>query len=43
VQVNQGLNLLNVYGLGALPAGTYVMQIQAGDQLISKKLVKVTK
>ena len=43
VQVNMGLNNLNVYGLGGLPAGTYVMQIQVGDQLISKKLVKVTK
>lgn len=42
-QVNQGLNTLNVYGLGNLPAGTYVLQIQLNAQLISKKLVKVIK
>jgi hypothetical protein len=41
--VNQGLNNLSVYGLGYLPAGTYVLQIQYNDQLISKKLVKVLK
>lgn len=42
-QVNQGLNTLNVYGLGYLPAGTYVLQIQYNDRVISKKLVKVLK
>ena len=42
-QVNQGLNNLNVYGLGYLPAGTYVLQIQYNDRVISKKLVKVLK
>lgn len=41
--VNNGINNLNLYGLGNLPAGTYVLQIQYNDQLISKKLVKVTK
>ena len=43
VQVTLGLNNMNIYGLNALPAGTYVLQIQVGDQLISKKLVKVLK
>lgn len=38
--VGQGLNNLNVYGLGGLPAGTYALQIQMNDQVISKKLVK---
>jgi hypothetical protein len=42
-QVNQGLNNLNVYGLGYLPAGTYVLQIQYNDKVISKKLVKTSK
>ncbi|MBS1604905.1 MAG: T9SS type A sorting domain-containing protein [Bacteroidetes bacterium] len=42
-QVNEGLNSMNVYGLNALPAGTYVLQIQVGDQVISKKLVKALK
>ncbi|HXO76195.1 MAG TPA: T9SS type A sorting domain-containing protein, partial [Puia sp.] len=42
-QVNQGLNTLNIYGLGYLPAGTYVLQIQYNDRVISKKLVKVLK
>ena len=42
-QVNQGLNNLNVYGLGYLPAGTYVLQIQYNDRVISKKIVKVLK
>jgi hypothetical protein len=39
--VNQGLNTINLYGLGNLAAGTYAMQMQYNDQLISKKLVKV--
>jgi len=42
-QVTQGLNTLNVYGLGNLPAGNYVLQIQYNDRVISKKLVKVLK
>lgn len=41
--VNQGLNNLNVYGLGYLPAGTYVLQVQYNDRVISKKIVKVLK
>ncbi len=39
--VGQGLNTLNMYGLGGLPPGTYALQIQYNDQLISKKLVKI--
>src|SRR6202012_1798551 len=30
--VNQGLNSVNLYGLGSLADGTYALQIQCGDQ-----------
>jgi hypothetical protein len=41
--VNQGMNSINLYGLGNLPAATYALQIQYGDHLVSQKLVKVDK
>jgi hypothetical protein len=40
--VNQGLNNLTIYGLGNLPNGTYALQIQYNDKLISEKLLKVS-
>lgn len=39
--VTQGFNTITMYGLSALPAATYAMQVQYNGQLISKKLVKV--
>ena len=39
--VNQGLNNFTLYGLGRLANGTYVLQIHSGEQVISKKLVKI--
>jgi hypothetical protein len=41
--VSQGLNNINIYGLGSLPVGTYALQMQYGDQSISKKLIKLAK
>jgi hypothetical protein len=41
--VNQGLNSVNLYGLGSLPTATYALQIQYGDHLVSQKVVKVDK
>ena len=41
--VSQGLNNLTLYSLGNLSNGTYALQIQYNDQLISKKLVKIAK
>lgn len=41
--VTQGLNNLTIYGLGSLPSATYALQIQYNDQVVSEKLVKVTK
>lgn len=41
--VSQGLNNLSLYGLGSLPNGTYVLQIQYGDKMISRKMVKLVK
>ena len=40
--VNQGLNNLTMYGLGNLPNGTYALQIQYNDKLISEKVLKVS-
>jgi len=40
--VNQGLNNLTMYGLGNLPNGTYALQIQYIDKLISEKVLKVS-
>ena len=39
--LTQGLNSFTLYDLGSLPPGTYALQIQYNDQLVSKKLVKV--
>ena len=39
--VTQGINSVTLYGLGELPSGTYALQLQYNDQLVSKKLVKV--
>lgn len=39
--LTQGLNSLTLYDLASLPAGTYALQIQYNDRLVSKKLVKV--
>jgi hypothetical protein len=41
--VNQGLNSINLYGLGNLPTATYALQIQYGDHLVSQKVVKLEK
>ena len=41
--VSQGLNALSLYGLGNLTNGTYVLQVQYGDKIISKKMVKLAK
>ena len=41
--VNQGLNNFTLYGLGRLANGTYVLQIHSGEQVISKKLIKLAK
>lgn len=41
--VSQGLNGLSLYGLGNLANGTYVLQIQYGDKMISKKMMKFSK
>jgi hypothetical protein len=41
--VNQGLNSVNLYGLGSLPTATYALQIQYSDHLVSQKVVKVDK
>ena len=38
--LTQGLNSFTLYDLGALPAGTYALQIQCGGQLVSRKIVK---
>ncbi len=39
--VTQGLNTLTVYGVSDLPAATYAMLIQVGDQVTCEKVVKV--
>ena len=41
--INQGLNSINLYGLGSLPTATYALQIQYGDHLVSQKVVKLDK
>jgi hypothetical protein len=41
--VNQGLNSVNLYGLGSLPTATYALQIQYNDHLVSQKVVKLDK
>jgi hypothetical protein len=41
--VSQGLNNLSLYGLGNLSNGTYVLQIQYADKMISRKMVKLAK
>jgi hypothetical protein len=41
--VSQGLNNLSLYGLGNLAGGTYVLQIQYGDKIVSNKMVKLVK
>jgi len=38
--LTQGLNNVAIYDLGSLPAGTYALQIQCNDQIVSRKLVK---
>ncbi len=41
--VTQGLNNLKLYGLGNLPCANDALQILYNDQLVSQKLVKVSK
>jgi hypothetical protein len=41
--ITQGLNTVNLYGLGSLPAATYALQIQYGDHLLSQKVLKLDK
>ena len=38
--LTQGLNSFAIYDLGSLPAGTYALQIQCNDQIVSRKIVK---
>ena len=41
--VYQGLNNVRIYGVGVLPNGTYIVQINYGDKTISKKIIKMDK
>jgi hypothetical protein len=41
--IGQGLNTVTLYGLGGLSAGAYALQIRYGGQLISNKMVKLSK
>lgn len=38
--VSSGLNTLTFYGVSGLPAATYALLIQCGDQVVCEKLVK---
>jgi hypothetical protein len=41
--VTQGLNSLSLNGLAAMPAATYALLIQVGDQVMCEKVVKTNK
>ena len=41
--VNQGVNIIAIDGLGNLSNGTYILQIIAGDKIITRKMAKVAK
>jgi hypothetical protein len=40
--INQGMNIIAIDGLGNLSNGTYILQIIAGDKIITHKLAKFT-
>jgi len=40
--VNEGLNSIKIYGMGALQTGLYVLQIRYGTEMISKRIIKIT-
>jgi len=39
--LSQGLNNFGIDGLGGLSNGTYILQISAGDKIITRKMVKL--
>ena len=39
--VTQGLNNMTMYGLGGLTTGTYILQLQYNDKIITNKMVKL--
>jgi hypothetical protein len=39
--VSIGLNSVRIYGLGQLPYGFYIIEIQCGDKKISKSMIKL--
>lgn len=41
--INQGVNIIAIDGLGHLSNGTYILQIIAGDKIITRKMAKVAK
>jgi len=41
--INQGVNIIAIDGLGNLSNGTYILQIIAGDKIITRKMAKATK
>jgi hypothetical protein len=41
--LGQGLNTVNMYGLDGLAAGAYALQVRYGGQLISTKMIKLSK
>jgi hypothetical protein len=40
--ISQGMNLIAIDGLGSLSNGTYILQIIAGDKIITRKLAKMS-
>jgi len=41
--INQGVNVISIDGLGSLSNGTYILQIIAGDKIITHKVAKLSK
>jgi hypothetical protein len=41
--INQGVNIIAIDGLGNLSNGTYILQIIAGDKIITRKMAKLSK
>ena len=40
--INQGMNIIAIDGLGGLSNGTYILQIIAGDKIITRKMAKLS-
>jgi len=40
--INQGMNIIAIDGLGSLSNGTYILQIIAGDKIITHKVAKLS-